>query len=55
MQEKLGSSSESEVAEGSSHRIDRLEDGLCPTKPDISSDSQDRELCYLHCTSKGDH
>ena len=34
-QVKLGSSLVSGVAVGSSHRIDPLEDGLYPTKPEI--------------------
>lgn len=35
-QEKLESSSVFEVAEVSSHRIGQLEDGLCPTGPNIN-------------------
>lgn len=51
---KLESSLVSGVAEGSSHRIGRLEDGLCPTKPDISKHNIciDGDIFYLHCTSK---
>ena len=35
-QVKLENSLVSGAAEGSSHRIGRLEDGLCPTKPEFN-------------------
>ena len=55
-QVKLESSLVSEVAEESSHRIGRLEGGLCPTKLELVKDicARDGVFCYLHYTSMDD-